>query len=292
MRQVRDWGCLSDSLGGDRTAVLCVATDSAVRHQPASTKPEQPPAAQPLNPSLSATPAQVVPGRAQSAGAPGGAAQVQSAHFPAWLAVCYAERALPYHYWRLPRSRWFLFQHSSGWADALSRHAARTVSQTNAAPLPCRFFFQGAGDWADALVGQLGAHADSLLPLAAHQADAMLADAGRVSFTGAALLRMRAYVCRFRRKQPCLGNALRWGAGVLLASQPMAPDCPCRAHACMATQSDASLRLNPPAVNLTATMPAPFAGHKRGWRPVCHAPASAPAARQHLSHHCAGGCCC
>ncbi|KAI7838596.1 hypothetical protein COHA_007604 [Chlorella ohadii] len=42
-----------------------------------------------------------------------------------------------------------------------------------------RFFFQGAGDWADAVVGQLGAHADSLLPLAAHQADAMLADAGR-----------------------------------------------------------------------------------------------------------------
>lgn len=43
-----------------------------------------------------------------------------------------------------------------------------------------RFFFQGAGDWADALVGTLGAHADSLLPLAAHQADAMLADAARV----------------------------------------------------------------------------------------------------------------
>ena len=44
-----------------------------------------------------------------------------------------------------------------------------------------RFFFMGAGDWGDALVGRLGAHADALRPLAGHQAEAALAEAGRVS---------------------------------------------------------------------------------------------------------------
>ena len=43
-----------------------------------------------------------------------------------------------------------------------------------------RFFFQGAGDWADALAQRLGAHADTLAPLAGHQAEALLADAARV----------------------------------------------------------------------------------------------------------------
>jgi hypothetical protein len=39
----------------------------------------------------------------------------------------------------------------------------------------------GAGDWADALVGRLGTHADGLHPLAGHQAETALAEAGRVS---------------------------------------------------------------------------------------------------------------
>lgn len=43
-----------------------------------------------------------------------------------------------------------------------------------------RFFFQARGDWAEALVQRLSAHADSLLPLASHQADSMLEDALRV----------------------------------------------------------------------------------------------------------------
>lgn len=120
-----------------------------------------------------------------------------SAHtlLPAWLFVTQRERCPSTA--GTPSAR-------AGFSAALQRlgRCARPpccshCSQTNAAPLPCRFFFQGAGDWADALVGQLGAHADSLLPLAAHQADAMLADAARVSFTGAALLCLRAHACRF-----------------------------------------------------------------------------------------------
>ncbi|KAL4440506.1 hypothetical protein ABPG75_003507 [Micractinium tetrahymenae] len=42
-----------------------------------------------------------------------------------------------------------------------------------------RFFFMGAGDWADALVAHLGAHADALVPVSAHQLEAALAEAIR-----------------------------------------------------------------------------------------------------------------
>ncbi|PSC71851.1 phosphatase 2C 22 [Micractinium conductrix] len=42
-----------------------------------------------------------------------------------------------------------------------------------------RYFFMGAGDWADALVATLGAHADALRPLASHQLEAALAEAIR-----------------------------------------------------------------------------------------------------------------
>lgn len=55
-----------------------------------------------------------------------------------------------------------------------------SMDTTCPTPRRRRFFFQGAGDWAEALVQRLGAHADSLLPLASHQADAMLEDAARV----------------------------------------------------------------------------------------------------------------
>jgi hypothetical protein len=44
-----------------------------------------------------------------------------------------------------------------------------------------RAFFMGAGDWADAFMATLGAHADSLEPLSQHTLERMLQDAVRVS---------------------------------------------------------------------------------------------------------------
>jgi len=115
---------------------------------------------------------QAVPGRAQGAGAPGGAAQVGCHLDFDGSALGFSGNTCAQHVLMAPGTI----------LQLCPAYMAHVVTHYTSAPSPPRrFFFQGAGDWADAVVGQLGAHADSLLPLAAHQADAMLADAGRVS---------------------------------------------------------------------------------------------------------------
>ncbi len=65
----------------------------------------------------------------------------------------------------------------------------------------CRFFFMGAGDWADALVARLGAHADTLAPVSAHQLEASLAEAIRVSSRAAG---PGSTICLQVVQRPCM----------------------------------------------------------------------------------------
>lgn len=95
-----------------------------------------------------------------------------------------------------------------------------------------RYFFMGAGDWADALVATLGAHADALRPLASHQLEAALAEAIRVG--GAAGQRhVATRFGGFRRCLPTWRAEYCWyshGACVIntttLWSTPRLPMCP------------------------------------------------------------------